>query len=264
MAGGRVHEDEARLAAARVAAQLARAKRRARMRSLKARFAGILEERTRLARELHDTLLQGVTGIALQLGTVLPYVRTSPDAAAKELERIVELALATSRDARQAVWDMRPPVLDDSEFVRAVEVTAQRLVSGAAIAVRVTVAGAVRPLSLTHQSVVLRVVQEAVGNAVRHAEARTIRVSLAYRDRSIRVAVVDDGRGFAVETDFHSYQGHWGLLGMQERAGSLSGELVVRSAPGRGTRVTLAVPYRARSRTSPTTERAALAATELT
>jgi signal transduction histidine kinase len=248
IAGGRVHEELERHAAARIAAQLARARRRARMRALKAKFAGILEERSRLAREIHDTLLQGVTGIALQLGTVLPRVRTSPAEAAEALERIVELALATSRDARQAVWDMRPPALADGDFVSAVEATVRRLAAAAPLAVRVSVAGRVRPLPQTHQSVALRIVQEAVTNVVRHAEARTLRLHLVYGQRRFGVAVIDDGRGFAVETDFRSYEGHWGLLGMQERASSLGGALVVRSAPQRGTRVRLVLPYSTRAR----------------
>jgi nitrate/nitrite-specific signal transduction histidine kinase len=93
---------------------------------------------------------------------------------------------------------------------------------------------------------VLRVVQEAVGNAVRHAQAGAIRLQLRYGSRHLRLTVTDDGRGFAVETDFHSYQGHWGLLGMQERASGLGGALSVRSAPECGTTVTLVLPYHRR------------------
>jgi signal transduction histidine kinase len=244
IAGGRVHEDEERRAAVRVAGQLVRAKRRARTRALKARF----EERTRLAREIHDTLLQGVTGIALQLGVVLPQVRTSPDEAAAALERIVELALATSREARRAVWDMRPVALDDSDFPHAVGAAARQLAGDAAIAIRISVVGNPRPLPLRYQAVVLRIVQEAVANVVRHAHARSIRLQLRYGARRLHVAIADDGRGFIVQTDFHAYAGHWGLLGMQERARDLGGTLAVRSVPARGTTVTLVLPYRRRAR----------------
>jgi signal transduction histidine kinase len=210
------------------------------MRALRARF----EERTRLAREIHDTLLQGVTGIVLQLGVVLPQVRTSPDTATAMLERIIELAMATSREARQAVWDMRPTALDDVDFPHAVEATARRLADAAGVAVGMSAMGSVRSLPLEPQSVVLRVVQEAVANVVRHAHARSIRLQLEYGTRRVRLVVTDDGRGFVVERNFHAYQGHWGLLGMQERASELGGALSVRSAPGSGTTVTLVLPYR--------------------
>lgn len=242
IAGGRVHEDEERRAAARAAAQLARA----RMRALRARA----EERTRLAREIHDTLLQGVTGIALQLGVVLPQVRTAPEAAAASLERIVDLAVATSREARQAVWDIRPVALGDDDFPRAVEATARQLAADGGLAARVSVVGRVRSLAAPHQAVVLRIVREAVTNAVRHAEARSIRVQLSYGAARLHVTVADDGRGFVVQQDFRSYGGHWGLLGMQERANGLGGVLDVRSSP-HGTTVRLVLPYRGRTRPLP-------------
>jgi len=247
IAGGRVHEDEVRRAAARAAAQLARAKRRARIRALKARYTGIIEERTRLAREIHDTFLQGVTGISLQLRAVLPHVRTTPDAAAEVLERIAELAERTSRDARAAVWDMRPSTPAESNFARAVEAAARGLTADTGIAVRVVLAGSTRPLSPKRQAVAIRVVKEAVANVVRHAQARTIHVHLSYGERRLRVAVIDDGTGFTVARDFHSYIGHWGLVGMQERAHGLGGDLLVRSAPGRGSTVMLVLPYGPRS-----------------
>jgi signal transduction histidine kinase len=249
IAGGRLHEDEERRAIARVGAQLKRAKRRARMRALRARF----EERTRLAREIHDTLLQGVAGIALQLGVVIPQVRTSPDAAAAALERIVDLAVATSRDARRAVWDIRPAVLDANDFVHAIEGAAHRLAADAALTVSVSVTGRARPLPLNQQSAVLRIVQEAVANVVLHAQARSIRLQLGYGERRLRLVVTDDGRGFVVQPDFHSYEGHWGLLGMQERASVLGGALTVRSAPGHGTTVTLLLPHRRRARSAEST-----------
>jgi signal transduction histidine kinase len=235
-----VHEDEERRAAARAAAQLAHA----RMRALRARA----DERTRLAREIHDTLLQGVTGIALQLGVVLPQVRTSSEAAAASLERIVDLAVATSREARQAVWDIRPVALDEKDFPRAVEATARRVAADGGLAVRVSVVGRVRPVAATHQAVALRIVREAVTNAVRHAQARSIRLQLTYGAARLHVTVADDGHGFVVQQDFRTYGGHWGLLGMQERASGLGGVLAVRSSPGHGTTVRLVLPHRGRTR----------------
>ncbi len=241
LAAGRRREDRERKATAEAAARLRRARRRARLAALEARLAGMLEERTRLARELHDTLLQGVTGVALQLRAALPLVGAKTDRAVGLLEQVAELAEKTSREARQAVWDIRPSALGRREFVRAVEATARRTLAGAPIALHVSTTGRVRGLPVEAQGAVLRIVQEAVANVIRHAEAETIRVTLAYAAHYLRVTIADDGRGFRVEPDFRSYAGHWGLLGMLERAQQIGGSLRVRSEPDEGTTVMLDV-----------------------
>ena len=240
--GGRVHEEEERAAKARAAARVAQAKRRARLRALKARFAGVLEERTRLAREIHDTLLQGVTGIALQLRAVLPDVHTSPDTAADVLKGVMELAERTSSEARQAVWDMRPTKRPKHDLARMLELAARRLVAATSIELRMVVSGQARALPAPRQAAVIRIVQEAVANAVRHAEARVVRIEVVFENRHLRIVVSDDGRGFTVKPDFHAYEGHWGLLGMQERAEGFGGALVVRSIPLQGTTIMLVLP----------------------
>jgi signal transduction histidine kinase len=239
---GRRREEAERDAVHRAAAKVSRTQSRARTRVLKARVDGVLEERTRLAREIHDTLLQHVTGIALQLRAALPHVQTSPDNALTTLERVADLAENTSREARQVVWDMRPGALNEEEFVRAVEITAHRSLAGAPVALHFTARGHQRRLREDAQRVVLRIVQEAVANVVRHAAANAIRLTLLFGARRLRVAIVDDGRGFVVESDFLSYTGHWGLLGMQERAEQIGASLRVQSAPHRGTTVRLDLP----------------------
>ncbi|MDB4891159.1 MAG: sensor hybrid histidine kinase [Gemmatimonadetes bacterium] len=239
MTGGRLREGDA--------------KRRARLRALKARFAGVMEERTRLAREIHDTLLQGVTGIALQLRAALPHLQASSEEQIVALEQIAALAEKTSRDARKVVWDMRPNALNEHEFARAVESAARQTMAGTEFVLRVLAKGRARRVHADAQAVVLRIVQEAVANVVRHASATTITVTISFGARQLRAAITDDGRGFAVEPDFHSYTGHWGLVGMVERAEQLGGSLRVRSAPGEGTTVTLNLPLRpSRALQSPT------------
>jgi signal transduction histidine kinase len=98
------------------------------------------------------------------------------------------------------------------------------------------------------QGAVLRVVQEAVSNVVRHAAARRVRIRLSFRAACLCVKVADDGKGFAVKRDFRSYTGHWGLVGMRERANQIGAAFSVRSAPGQGTVVTLDVPIAAASK----------------
>jgi len=239
---GRDREEAERDAVNRAADKVARTESRARTRVLKARVDGVLEERTRLAREIHDTLLQQVTGIALQLRAALPHVQTLPDDALTTLERVADLAENTSREARQVVWDMRPGALSEEEFVRAVEIAAHRAISGAPLALHFTARGGPRRLDEKVQRVVLRIVQETIANVVRHAAANAIHLSLSFGPRRFRVAVADDGQGFTVESDFRSYAGHWGLLGMQERAEQIGASLQVRSVAQRGTTVTLELP----------------------
>jgi signal transduction histidine kinase len=87
------------------------------------------------------------------------------------------------------------------------------------------------------------VAQEAITNVIKHAEARTVWVNLSFDARRIRLSVIDDGRGFAVASDFQTYGGHWGLLGMRERASQVRGKLSLQSSPGQGTKVVLLVPH---------------------
>lgn len=242
IAGGRVYEDRERSARLRAASRLKRAKRRAHIHALRAKFEGALEERTRLARELHDTLLQGVTGIALLLRTVLPEVRAAPESAAITLEHIAELAEQTSSEARQAVWNMRPPARSPRSLRRTLETTARRLIASTSIQLRMSVSGRAQRISAARQSMIARIAQEAIANAVRHAEAHVIWLDLVYEPEGLRIEIGDDGRGFTVEPDLGAYLGHWGLLGMTERAHSLGGSLTVRSALGRGTNVSVSVP----------------------
>jgi signal transduction histidine kinase len=248
VAGGRLHEDEESHAAARASAAAAAAKRRARMRAMKARFAGVLEERTRIAREIHDTLLQGVTGISLNLQAVLPEVRTSPTTALATLERIAELAVHTSREARLAVWDLRPQPLTERELAKAVESVARLALGESSLRLQVSTTARAGGVPADAQGAVLRVVQEAVSNVVRHAAARKVRIRLSRRGAWLCVKVADDGKGFAVKRDFHAYTGHWGLVGMCERAKQIGASFSVRSAPGQGTVVTLDVPIAAAPR----------------
>jgi signal transduction histidine kinase len=245
LAGGRLHEDEERHAAARAAAG---AKRRARIRVMKERFAGVLEERTRLAREIHDTLLQGITGISLNLRAVLPEVRTSPATALPTLERIAELATRTSSEARLAVWDLRPQPLTQRELAKAVESVARLALAESSLTLQVSTTGRARNVPAPAHGAVLRIVQEAVSNVVRHAAARRVRIRLAFRGAWLRVRVADDGKGFVVKRDFGSYTGHWGLVGMQERAKQIGASFSIRSASGQGTIATLEVPIAAASK----------------
>jgi signal transduction histidine kinase len=230
--------------------RLATTKRRARERVLQARFDAQLEERTRLAREIHDTLLQGFTGVSLQLLAAMSRPAGSAEYDAS-LGGVLSLAQKTLHDARQAVWDMRPPALERGEFTSTLRAELERTLTENSLALDYVVRGVPHVLSPPVETVVFRVAQEAVSNVVKHAAAHTVRVALVFGRRSVRLAVVDDGAGFFVDRDLRTYAGHWGLLGMRERASQLRGRLAVLSAPGEGTKVVLHVPSRTRGYVTP-------------
>ena len=220
-----------------------RSQRRAKNATVKARIAGMIDERSRLARELHDTLLHGVTAIALEAEAALPNVHASPERALRTLERIIELAERSGRETRLAVSDIRQPMLKNGDFLRAVEAAAEGLVAGTAIALRTRTTGRLCQLSPDRQSVILRVVQEAVTNAVRHSAAGHVLVTLSYGTNDVSVSVTDDGVGVGDTRDLPARAGHWGLIGMRERAERVGGRVTLRSAPGEGTTIELVLPY---------------------
>jgi signal transduction histidine kinase len=247
IAGGQVREDEANRALLRAAARRRDARQRAIRRALAARFAGALEERTRLAREIHDTLLQGVTAIALQLRAVLPRLDQSVEPA-ETVARILALAEHTSHEARQAVWDIRPSARSAADLTRALETLVARAVEGAGIDARLSVRGAMSALSCEQQVVILRVTQEAMSNVIRHARASVVKVRLAYGARQLTLTVSDNGSGFIISNHPQTQTRHFGLLGMRERAHSVGGALEVRSTQGVRTTVRLTLPYETASR----------------
>jgi len=216
--------------------------RRARERALAARFTAALEERTRLAREIHDTLLQGFTGVALQLTAVARRITEAETAGA--IRDVIALAQRTLDEARQAVWDLRALPVDTGSLSGALRQVAENAVRGTALTLEFEVSGEERPFAAQVEAAAARVLQESIANIIKHAGARSVRVRLSYRPRSVRLSVADDGKGFEVDPEFRAYGGHWGLLGMKERAAELQGTLTIRSTPGRGTTVALHIPER--------------------
>ena len=239
----------------RAAARLARLRRHAREQALEARMAAILEERSRLAREIHDSLLQGVTGIALQLRALLPRLRPAGLDLAESVRRVVELAESTARDARRTVWEMRPLALADADLPTALEQMARRVAGG--LAVEVVVEGEHRALPADVEDVMLRVAQESIANAVKHSGTPSIRLTLRFGPESIFLAVSDRGRGFDVDAALHAYLGRWGLLGMRERADRIGASLAIESRAGAGTTVTLRVTRHGSETVAASAERSA-------
>jgi len=211
-------------------------------RAIKAHHEAVLEERMRIAREMHDGLLQNVTGIALQLRAVLPRVCTAPEEAATVLEHILDLTERTSTQARLAVVDMRH-ITGCGDVVSALQSTAQRALEESPLDLSISVRGRARALSSPLCDAVTLVAHHAITNVVRHAEAHSVQLAVEFGIRKVTIRIHDDGRGFVPDQSVTGGT-HFGLQGMRERAREIGGKLRVRSALGHGTTVSILVPYR--------------------
>ncbi len=200
----------------------------------------IAAERKRIARELHDTLAQGFTAILLQIENTKALLSGQEKAALATLDRARDLARESLSEARRAVWTMRPRALEGSDLPTALEWLLRQMAAGSGVTTEFTTRGATRALTVEIETNLLRIIQEAVTNALHHARARTIRVHLAFADELVNVSVEDDGRGFS-QRDTRNGDG-FGLISMRERAESLSGKLLISSHPARGTRILVKIP----------------------
>lgn len=216
-------------------------------RRLKVHHAAQLEERTRIAQEIHDTLLQSFSGITLQLGSIQRTLAAHHDGAAARLSDVLIVADQTLRDARTVVWEMYAPELRTMDLADALRAAVQSTPGLSELAVTYKVFGARRRLPIAIETAVLRVGREAVVNAVRHAQARSIDVQLTFTPKSIELRVKDDGRGLPDgEMATISGNGHWGLAGMRTRTERLGGTFQLTRSPEGGTIVSMDIAHRAR------------------
>lgn len=213
-----------------------------RLRGMRAQFGAVLAERTRIAREIHDNLAQEMSAISVQLEVV---ARTMPAGAATamtHLDRARRQVRHGIAEARRYVWDLRSPTLENNDLPTALAETARRLTHETAIQAQVEVNGTFRPLAQLVEDNLLRIGQEAMNNAVKHAQAQRIFVNLVFDARRVQLIVRDDGRGFDNQVAGNGRAGHFGLIGMQERAKQIGGTLSIQSTDGSGTEVVADVP----------------------
>jgi signal transduction histidine kinase len=201
----------------------------------------------RIARELHDTLLQSFNSAFLRFGLVQKLLATRPEEAREMLDSAMNEARAAITEGRQSVQGLRSSVVETNDLSESIRSLAQQLASesprGAATEVRLNVIGTPRALRPLVRDEIYRIAGEALRNAFRHAEASRIQVHLEYDARRFELRVRDDGKG--IDSRFLGDIGlpsHFGLPGMRERAQQLGGKLTVWSAPESGTEVALTVP----------------------
>jgi signal transduction histidine kinase len=192
----------------------------------------VIEERERLALEMHDTLAQSFAGLGFQLEALCEETDQG-SAIRKQLESTVDLVHSGHMEARRNIAALRPENLDQMGLANALELAARAIVHGGPIAISMSVRGDPRPVPLRICDTIFRIGQEAIANAVRHGHPRTIHLQLVYGRPSVKLTVRDDGDGFSMNDDFAGF----GIRGMKRRAGSIDANLRIRSSPGRGTSV---------------------------
>ena len=217
---------------------------RARLFSRQAEF-GAAQERNRLAREIHDTLAQGLTAITLQLETAdaLLEADTSPQRTRQAIAQALALARANLEEARRSVLDLRAAPLEGRTLAEALEALCAETGAKARVPVRFVTRGGTEPLPLRVEAGLYRIAQEALTNAIRHGQPTHIRAELVLSADHAQLVVQDDGHGFDARA---IPRGRYGLTGLNERVRLLGGALHLESSPGEGTRVQVDVPLKGR------------------
>jgi signal transduction histidine kinase len=209
------------------------------------RQAAVLEERNRMAREIHDTLAQGFTGIVMQLEATESALETArPDLALDRLGRARELARASLAEARRSVWALRPQELEQQPFVAALRSAAVAGTAGTAIQLAVDVDGWLGHVPEDLQVDLLRVAQEAIANSVRHAAAHALKLRVHDDGHCLELRICDDGQGFVAPAARPDDGSGFGLTAMRERVERHGGQLIIRTAPGQGTDIIARVDRR--------------------
>lgn len=213
---------------------------RLRVQQIKLQLHATLKERSRIARELHDTLIQGFSGVTMQMQGLAARLKLSPER--ETLDEIIHDAGDCLREARHSVAGLRNPASGESGLAASIAQAARQLTETGDLSLHLRLSRSPVGLPPDAEYNILRIVQEAISNAVRHSAGRKIEVSLNSSPNQLQVSVRDDGIGFDVQQLEPSLPGHYGLIGMRERAVSIRAMLKIESEPGHGTDVCLYLP----------------------
>src|SRR6266487_2481620 len=207
--------------------------------STQSRQSAVMAERNRMARDIHDTLAQGFTGVIVQLEAVEE--ATSKNQAVKasgHLNRAGDLARESLREARRSVQALRPQALEEKPLSEALKDLIDKMTGGTTVRAEFTLRGHPRELSAEWEANILRIGQEVLTNVLRHARASEFKVLLAFDSREIRLEMCDNGCGFDPQRKHEGF----GLQGMRERAEGMGGRLTIQSAAGKGTAISIVLP----------------------
>lgn len=203
------------------------------------------EERKRLARELHDDTAQALIALNQQVEMAQKVLDTDPERAAELLAKVRGMLAEILESVRRFSRDLRPIYLEDLGFLPALEMLAKEAGQGQDLSVQLTVTGPARRLPPELELAAYRTVQEALNNVVQHAQASQAWVKVGFEAEQLVLSVQDNGQGFEPPDlpDALARRGHFGLMGIQERALLYGGQMSIRSAPGDGAEITVQIPY---------------------
>lgn len=213
---------------------------RLRVLQVRTRMDAIVSERARIARELHDTLIQGFSGVTMQMQAVSARVEDS--ALRQSIQEVIEDAGACLREARQSVAGLRNSLGTSMGLSAAIEQSARQLTETRDVRLQLELPSNAPNLPVEVEFNLLRIAQEAIANAARHASARTIDVALLQQPGRLALRVRDDGVGFSVAERERTDHPHYGLIGMRERSRQISADLTIDSRPGAGTTILVDLP----------------------
>lgn len=211
--------------------------------ALAERQAGMLEERQRLAREIHDTLAQDIASLVMHLEAADQALSVDTAAAQRHIDHARRTARESLSEARRFVWALRPESLEDDLLPNALKRVLESWSEASGIAARATITGVPRPLLPECEVTLLRVTQQALANTRKHAQAREVVLTLSYMDDTVALDIQDDGIGFDPQGLAAQPEGNgFGLAAMRQRVEQLGGELSIESAPREGTILVVELP----------------------
>ncbi len=221
---------------------------RMRLRHMQARFRAVLEERNRVAREMHDTVIQGCASVSALLEAVVAVGDHEGGSGRELLDHARAQVRATVDEARRAVWNLRHTGMsqskDSPEIGALLNQMAQQASNASRVPVHYETSGTPVLLDPAVEHDILMIAREAVYNAVQHAHPREVKIQMHFEDGKVQIRVIDDGCGFDPDRVPDIAGEHFGLVGMRERAERLSGRFEIHSAPGEGAELLVEVPVR--------------------
>ncbi|MGC1871382.1 MAG: two-component regulator propeller domain-containing protein [Acidobacteriaceae bacterium] len=213
-----------------------------RVHQVESRFRAVLAERTRIAREIHDTLAQGFVGISVQLELAAQMLSTSPQTVREQLNQTRKLVRDSLAEARSSIWNLRSNEPGSVDFAARFSTAIRARTASAPIETNIQFTGTYRPLPENVESELLKIALEAVANVLQHADATRVDINVHYEIRRLTMQIEDNGVGISNDAADPTPAGHFGVIGMRERTHAIAGTFTMNSVPGAGTKVSIELP----------------------